>query len=161
MEIYYDNRTKENISIYKKDIQKALELTLKEEKIDKKIEVNISFVTDEEIKKINKKFRKKDKTTDVLSFPMIDYENGKTYKDMSKSELEQYKNLNTKLVSVGDIVVSIDTIRKQAKEFNNTIRKELLLMVIHSMLHLLGYDHMITEEEKVMFKKQEEILERL
>lgn len=161
LKIYYSNETSENISNYKKAVTSAIEETLKKEKIKENIEISLTFVNDNDMKKLNKKYRDKNKPTDVLSFPMLDYVNRKTYKDMDKEFIKQNINTETRSIMLGDIVVSMETIRKQAKEFNNTIKKELLLMVIHSTLHLLGYDHMEESEKKVMFEKQLKILEGL
>lgn len=161
MKIFYDNRTKERILPLKTLIRKSLEEVLKEENSYKNVEVSISFVTNDEIKEINNEFRNKNSATDVLSFPMIEYEANKFFKDLSKEELEESKDIVTGKVNLGDIVISLETIRRQAKDFNNSFEKELCLMVIHSMLHLMGYDHMIKKEEKVMFGKQDKILERV
>ena len=161
MKIFYDNRTNEKILPLKSLIRKSLNEVLKEEESFKNVELSISFVTNEEIKEINNEFRNKNSATDVLSFPMIEYEEGRFFKDLSKEELESAKDIVTNKVNLGDIVVSLETIREQAKRFNNSFEKELCLMVIHSMLHLMGYDHMIKKEEKVMFGKQEKILERV
>ncbi|MCQ2979091.1 MAG: rRNA maturation RNase YbeY [Clostridia bacterium] len=161
MEIYYDNRTKENVTSIKKLIKKSLGEVIKEEQCFSDVEVSVSFVTDEEIKELNNNFRGKNKSTDVLSFPMIDYNKGMFFKDMLDYEIEESKDLTSGNINLGDIVVSLDTIKRQAVDFNNTFEKELCLMVIHSMLHLMGYDHMVKCEEKVMFKKQEDILSKV
>lgn len=161
MKIFYDNRTNEKILSLKTLIKTSLNEVLSEENAYKNVELSISFVTDEEIRDINNEFRNKNSATDVLSFPMIEYEKGRYFKDLSKEELEEAKDIVTGKVNLGDIVISIETIRKQAKRFNNSFERELCLMVIHSMLHLMGYDHMIKNEEKVMFGKQEKILERV
>lgn len=162
MKIYYDNRTDEKIVPLKKLIRLALTETLKFEGAYKDVEVSLSFVTDEEIKEINKSYRGKNKSTDVLSFPMINYMHEEFFRDLTKEELENERDLVSGKVNLGDIVVSLDTIRRQAKDFKNTFEKELTLMVIHSMLHLMGYDHVNNKkEEKRMFGKQELILERV
>lgn len=161
MKIYYDNRTKEKVTTLKKLLEKALGEVIKEEDCFSDVMLSLSFVTDEEIKELNNNFRGKNKATDVLSFPMIEYNKGMFFKDLLDSEIEEEKDVATGLINLGDIVVSLDTIKRQAKDFNNTFEKELCLMVIHSMLHLMGYDHMVKSEEKVMFAKQELILSKV
>lgn len=161
MNIYYDNRTSDDITKVKTLIKKSLTKVIDYEECFSDVEVSVSFVTDSEIKELNKNYRGKNKSTDVLSFPMIEYNKGMFFKDMLDYEIEEEKDLSTGLVNLGDIVVSLDTIKRQARDFNNTFEKELCLMVIHSMLHLMGYDHMIKSEEKVMFGKQEEILSKI
>lgn len=161
MKIYYDNRTNEKVVPLKKLLRKALTEVVKEEKAYKGVELSLSFVTDEEIKTLNKEYRNKNKSTDVLSFPMLNYDKGKFFCDLDQEEINSLLDNTTGLLNLGDIVVSLDTIKRQAKEFHNTFEKELSLMVIHSMLHLMGYDHMKKSEEKIMFNKQETILKNV
>lgn len=161
MKIYYDNRTDEKVTDLKPLLRKALNEVLKEEKCNKDIELSISFVTDEEIKELNKMHRNKNKATDVLSFPMLEYNEGEFFKDLSSVRIEEERDMTTCFVNLGDIVVSLETIKRQAKEFHTTFKKELCLMVIHSMLHLMGYDHIKKCDEKIMFSKQEEILSKV
>lgn len=105
-------------------------------------EFNIIFVDDEEIREINKSYRRIDKVTDVISFA-----------------LEDDKTFNTdKFRFLGDIYISLDTARSQAKEYGHSLKREICFLSIHGILHLLGYDHMNKEDEKVMFSLQEEIL---
>jgi len=103
-------------------------------------EISLKLTDDEEMRELNKKHRSLDKTTDVLSFPMNE----------------------TKIIEeniLGDIVISVDTLRKQAKKYDMTINDELAFLYVHGLLHLLGYDHEISQtEENNMFKLQNEIL---
>jgi probable rRNA maturation factor len=126
------NRTKNKI-----DVDKIVELSnniLSEENLlEKNSYINIVITDDEEMTEYNKKFRNKDGPTDVLSF--------------------EY-GLNEE--TIGDIVVSYETVARQAPEYNNSIETELYLMIIHGILHLLGYDHEKNEKEaKIMFDKQD------
>lgn len=111
-------------------------------------EVSVTIVDNEEIRKINNKFRNIDRATDVLSFPLIDFDNESLPDDGSK-------------IYLGDIIISIERAKEQAKEYGHSIDREIGFLTAHSMLHLLGYDHMVPEEEKEMFAKQEEILNNL
>ncbi|MFO7882840.1 MAG: rRNA maturation RNase YbeY [Kosmotogaceae bacterium] len=131
MKIQVINRTKTKI-----DINKIVELSnsiLSEENLSERNSyVNIVITNDEEITKYNRKFRNKDGPTDVLSFEYgLDEE------------------------TIGDIVISYETVASQAPEYNNSVQKELYLMIIHGLLHLLGFDHENNENDaKVMFDKQ-------
>ena len=103
-------------------------------------EISLKLTDDKEMRKLNKKHRSLDKTTDVLSFPM-----------------NETKNIEENIL--GDIVISVDTLRKQAKKYDMTINDELAFLYVHGLLHLLGYDHEISQtEENNMFKLQNEIL---
>lgn len=106
-------------------------------------EFNIIFVDNEEIRELNKSYRHIDKETDVISFA-----------------LEDDKTFNTdKFRFLGDIYISLDKAKSQALEYGHSLKREICFLSIHGLLHLLGYDHMNKEEEKVMFSLQEEILD--
>ncbi len=127
-------------------IRKACNSSLLFEGILDLAEVNVTLVNDDEIKELNSAFRGIDKSTDVLSFPLG--ENG-----------EYDINPETDALMLGDIVISVEHALKQAEEYGHSIDREIAFLIVHSMLHLLGYDHVNNEaEEKEMFKKQEEIL---
>lgn len=122
-------------------LQIYMEFVVKKLKIKKGI-FNIIFVTNEEIHKINKEYRKVDRVTDVISFALEDN------KDI------EYKDFRL----LGDIYIAIDVAYKQAIEYNHSREREVCFLATHGLLHLLGYDHMTEEEEKEMFGKQEELL---
>ena len=127
-------------------IRRCCHAVLQLENFDGSAEVSVRFVDNEEIRKLNKQYRNIDKETDVLSFPMG--ENG-VY-DV---------NHDTGAKILGDIVISMEKAVEQAKMYNHPLQREVGFLTVHSMLHLLGYDHMEPEEEKEMFAKQKEILE--
>ena len=136
-------------NIIKKVINKCFEV----EKIENTgLYVSVTLTNAEEIKKINKKHRNIDKATDVLSFPM--FERKEIEKIISKKE-----NLNKDIL--GDIVVSVEQVKKQAKEYNHSFERELSYMIVHGFYHLMGYDHMEEEEKNKMRKKEEAVLEKL
>ena len=122
-------------------LQIYMEFVIKKLKIKKGI-FNIIFVTNEEIHKINKEYRKVDRVTDVISFALEDN------KDI------EYKDFRL----LGDIYIAIDVDYEQAIEYNHSREREVCFLATHGLLHLLGYDHMTEEEEKEMFGKQEELL---
>lgn len=134
------NETEEKIDT--KEIEKLLEYALKYKKIENAI-FNIIFVDNETIRKINKEYRNIDRETDVISFALEDNEEIKF----------QFGRL------LGDIYISIPKMKEQAKTYEHSQQRELSFLIIHGLLHLLGYDHMTEEEEKVMFKEQELILD--
>lgn len=122
-------------------------------------EVSVLLTDNEAIREINREQRGIDAPTDVLSFPMVDYE---TPSDFSHVEdaAEDYFNPETGELMLGDIVVSVDKVSEQAEKYGHSEERELAFLVAHSMLHLCGYDHMEDEERILMEKKQEEILSR-
>jgi probable rRNA maturation factor len=123
-------------------------------------EVNVLFTDNDGIQAINKEFRSLDAPTDVLSFPMVDYETPADF-SVAEAAAEEYFNPESGELLLGDIVLSVDRIRSQAEAYGHSITRELAFLTAHSMLHLFGYDHMEAEEAKVMEAKQEEILSRL
>ena len=136
---------------YVKICEKALNETLVFEGLDFDAEVNLIFTDDEEIREINLETREIDRATDVLSFPMIDGFKGKL--NILEGDVVCGK------VILGDIVISLERAKEQAENYGHSLFRELGFLAVHSMLHLLGYDHELSEEdEKEMFKKQEEIL---
>lgn len=142
--------SKEIIDVIKRVIEKALEY----ENCDFKAEVSVSIVTAEEIRKINKEQRNIDSVTDVLSFPML-------YFDENGDIIDSDYDLDGENILLGDIVICARRAKEQSEEFGHSFRREMAFLTAHSMLHLLGYDHIESKEEKVMFTKQEEILELL
>ena len=122
-------------------LQIYMEFVVKKLKIKKGI-FNIIFVTNEEIHKINKEYRKVDRVTDVISFALED------------NKYIEYKDFRL----LGDIYIAIDVAYEQAIEYNHSREREVCFLATHGLLHLLGYDHMTEEEEKEMFGKQEELL---
>ncbi|MBO4356529.1 MAG: rRNA maturation RNase YbeY [Clostridia bacterium] len=128
--------------IDKSTIRKAVRNTLRYEDFQKNCEVSVTLTDNEEIRKINAEYRKIDRPTDVLSFPIEDED----FDDGEKCIL-------------GDIIFSAEKAFEQAKEYGHSFKRELAFLTVHSTLHLLGYDHETSEEdEKEMFAKQEEIL---
>lgn len=126
---------------YIETMQNLIDYAIKHEKI-KNVIFNIIIVDNPYIHKLNKEYRGIDRPTDVISFALEDNA------DIIKSDLRV----------LGDIYISIDKVYEQAKEYGHSNLREICFLMIHGFLHLLGYDHMKEAEEKVMFAKQEEIL---
>lgn len=113
-------------------------------------EVSVSFVDNNEIRSLNRLYRNKDASTDVLSFPLTDAD--------GKQEI----NAETGCVMLGDIVISIETAYKQANIYGHSLEREIGFLTVHSMLHLLGYDHETSPlDERIMREKEEAVLEKL
>ncbi len=144
IDVLFDNRqdimeiTPENM----KAIEKAVDNVLKAEGAEGDFEVSVSFVTNEEIKTLNREYRNVDSETDVLSFPMDD---------------DEFDGI----IILGDIVLSTQRIIEQAKDFGHSLEREMLYLTVHSMLHLLGYDHMDSEEKDEMRSREKEIMKEL
>jgi len=119
-------------------------------------EISLILTNDAEIRKINAEYRQIDKATDVLSFPMIDFSE---IAQMDDWKLET--NPETGNLLLGDIIISLERAKEQALEYGHSYRRELAFLIIHGMLHLLGFDHEETSEEQIMFLLQDEILGKL
>ena len=111
---------------------------------------------DEQIEKMNEEFRDIGRSTDVLSFPMIEYSSPAGFEGF-EDEIELF-DPDTDELLLGDIVISMDHVYAQAEEYGHAPKRELAFLTAHSMLHLMGYDHMEDGEREVMENKQEEIL---
>ena len=130
-------------------IRKCCQAVLKSENFDKDAEVSVSFVSNDDIKSLNKMYRDKDRVTDVLSFPLS---------DDGRYDI----NNETGMCLLGDVVISLQTAMSQAEMYGHSLQREIGFLTVHSMLHLLGYDHETSPlDETIMMEKQEEILESL
>lgn len=142
-------------------IKLTIDFALKEEGVKIPYQISLLFVDNEEIRTINKENRNIDRETDVLSFPMLDYEKDKVYKDMYLDyEFDETFMDGDELV-LGDIVLSLEKALEQSKEYNHSFEREASYLVVHSVLHLLGYDHMEEEEKKIMRNEEEKILSKM
>ncbi|MFA9423949.1 MAG: rRNA maturation RNase YbeY [Sedimentibacter sp.] len=144
IDVLFDNRqgimeiTENNV----KAIESAVGTVLEEENAKGDFEISVSFVTNEEIRRLNRDYRNVDSETDVLSFPMDEDEfNG--------------------VIILGDIVLSTQRIIEQANEFGHSFEREMIYLTVHSMLHLLGYDHLSDLEKDEMRLREKEIMKKL
>ena len=122
-------------------------------------EVNLLLTMNDEIQEMNQNFRSIDRPTDVLSFPMIDYEEAGNF-DFLADVMDAFHPESGELM-LGDIVISKEKVISQAEEYGHSIEREYAFLIAHSMLHLFGYDHMEDDERIIMEQKQREILEVL
>ena len=134
-------------------ITKCIEETLIEEKIDTPCEINVLVTDDVSIRAINASNRNMDKPTDVLSFPMFEFEPGNPPQNW-----EEYIDPETDLCPLGDMAISLERAAIQAKEFGHSLRREVGYLTIHSMLHLLGYDHLDEGPMKKQMRDREEAI---
>lgn len=120
-----------------------------------KSEISVMFVDNEEIKELNCMHRGIDRATDVLSFPMFEY-------DETGEIIEEYLDFNPDgEMLLGDIVISLEKAMEQSAEYGHSFEREVGFLTVHSMLHLFGFDHMCPEDEEEMFGWQNEILEKM
>lgn len=143
---------------------RSLALTVIEASLDHagcpyEAEVNLLLTMNEDIRRINKEFRDIDKETDVLSFPMADFETAGEF-DFLEEAYDCFHPETGELL-LGDIVISKERVLSQAKEYGHSILREYSFLIAHSMLHLMGYDHMEEEDRILMEQMQREILDRL
>lgn len=144
---------------YKEVAKQVIDMALDMEGFPFESEVDITLTDDAAIQEINKEFRQLDKSTDVLSFPLIEYKSAGDFSDLENQD--DIFNPETGEAMLGDIVISVEHVLKQATEYGHSIKREYAFLIAHSMLHLMGYDHMTPPEAKVMEEKQENILNAL
>lgn len=136
-----------------KTIEECINATLSAERVNVPCEINVLVTNDKGIRAINKGSRNIDKATDVLSFPMFELEAGNPPEDW-----QEYLDAETGLCPLGDMAISLERANEQAKEFGHSLRREIGYLTIHSVLHLLGYDHLDEGEQKAQMRQREEII---
>lgn len=148
------------------DIEKlvcqVIDRCLEYEKCPYEAWVSVTFTDNDGIRAINSEHRGIDSATDVLSFPMIEYEKAGDFSMLENEDmLCEYFEPDTGELMLGDIVISIERAREQAEEYGHSIKREIGFLVAHSMFHLFGYDHMEETEREDMEKRQREVLDSL
>ena len=153
LKVAFDNAQKSRPVTYKMKmlVRNAIEATLDEEQYENPCEVSVTFTDNEGIHALNRQYRGVDRPTDVLSFPLFDYEG-----TSEEPPVDEWIGI------LGDIVLSLEQAEKQAEEFGHSFEREVAFLCVHSMLHLLGYDHETSEEdEREMRAKQTKIMSAL
>ena len=147
LKIYFENEQEKLPITYglKMLIRAAVEATLDYEQYQNAAEVSVTFTDNAQIQALNRKFRGMDKPTDVLSFPLFDYE--------GESEEPPVDEL---MGMLGDIVLSLEQAKAQAEEYGHSFEREVAFLTVHSMLHLLGYDHLDEGPQKKQMRQREE-----
>lgn len=160
MTIQIDYETERQLDIdYTALANKVAQQILDSENCPYEASVNLVITDNEEIKRVNAEFRSINAPTDVLSFPMIPFETPADYSVVE--DQDEYFDLDTDELLLGDVMISVDRVFSQAEEYGHSTEREFSFLFAHSMLHLLGYDHMEPEEAAVMEKKQSEALATL
>ncbi|WAM30686.1 rRNA maturation RNase YbeY [Caldicellulosiruptor naganoensis] len=152
MKIYIQNQQDKyqiDENIYR-IIEDSVLNTLKIFMDDDNYEISVMIVDNQFIKELNKNYRNIDEETDVLSFPIFEFKNGVLQEDITIVEEE---------IPLGDIVISIEKVYEQAKEFGHSVKREIAYLTVHSVLHLLGFDHIEENDRKLMRKYEEMVLE--
>ena len=160
MTILIDYDTDKELNIpYEALAQKVAAHILESENCPYDVSVNLVITDNEEIKKINQQFRSIGAPTDVLSFPMIPFETPADYSIVK--DKDEFFDLDTDELILGDVMISVEKVYAQAEEYGHSVEREFSFLFAHSMLHLLGYDHMEPEEAAVMEAKQAKALKEL
>ena len=152
LKLYFSNeQQKIKISFkMRRLITKAVKEALKQEGFDHRTEISVSFIDNEAIHQLNLEYREKDKPTDVLSFPIWE-----------KEELEDGSAFDGHAVTLGDIIISAEQAKAQAEEYGHSYERELHYLLVHGIMHCLGYDHEEEEDKREMREKEEYILQKL
>lgn len=161
MTSYVENET---AAVFAFDVKEMMELIMAEvltkENCPYEVQVNLLITDNEGIRELNRQYRYVDAPTDVLSFPMIDFEKEADFSIVENEEAGYFDPESGELI-LGDIIISADKVEEQALKFGHSQKREFAFLTAHSLLHLCGYDHMTKEEAVVMEQKQEEILSAL
>ena len=148
--IYEDVQPNEQ---YESTIKKVLKECYEVENlVNSKLIITVTFTTPENIRKINNKYRNIDRATDVLSFPMFE-------KDELDKKIKEQDFICEDVL--GDIIISVEKVEEQAKEYGHSFERELSYMVVHGFYHLMGYDHIEEKDNVIMRPKEEKVLNRL
>lgn len=146
---------------YEKVAEQVVNAVLDQEKCPYEATVEVIYTSNEAIRQINREQREIDRETDVLSFPMVDFSVPCDYDLLEQPESDFYFDPDSGELMLGDIVLSIPRIIEQAKEYGHSRKREYAFLIAHSMLHLLGYDHMTPDEAAEMEAKQNQVLDTL
>ena len=161
MTFYVESETDKTLPFEAEEVAgKVIVEALDLENCPYEVSVNVLLTDDQGIHAMNKQYRGIDRPTDVLSFPNVDYENPADFTGIEDT-IEDYFDPENGELCLGDIVISVEKVYEQSEEYGHSLMREYAFLIAHSMLHLLGYDHMAPEEATVMEQKQEEILNRL
>lgn len=146
---------------YESVINRVVRAALAYESCPCEAEVNVLLTDDDTIQSLNREYRGIDSTTDVLSFPSVEFAEGGDFSILEDEYSDIYFHPETGDLLLGDIAVSVQKVHEQAEAYGHSEERELAFLVAHSMLHLMGYDHIDEDEREVMERKQREILDQL
>ena len=161
MTLYAENDTEEQLPLNVEEVARSVaEAVLDTEGCPYEASVNLLLTDNSGIREYNREYRKIDKETDVLSFPNLDFTDPGNF-DRVEDNRADYFDPDTGELLLGDIILSVEKVREQARSYGHSVKREFAFLVAHSMLHLCGYDHMEDSERAVMEEKQEKILQDL
>ncbi|MCD2491027.1 rRNA maturation RNase YbeY [Lacrimispora sp. NSJ-141] len=146
---------------YEDIVRRVVDAALIQESCPYEAEVSVTLTDAEEVRRINREFRGLDKTTDVLSFPMAEYGSPADFDFLEEESAFDCFNPETGELLLGDIILSVDKIREQAAAYGHSLTRELAFLTAHSMLHLMGYDHMEEKDRILMEERQQLLMEAL
>jgi probable rRNA maturation factor len=138
----------------------VVEFCLEHEHFPYEAEVNLTLTDNEGIRAVNRDYRQIDRATDVLSFPMLSYDRAGDFSFLEEERDDDF-NPDTGEALLGDIMISVDKVKEQAGQYGHSERREFAFLLVHSMLHLFGYDHIEAADATLMEPKQREILEAM
>lgn len=161
MTIDFENESGQDLGLELYDIaEKVISCALDYMECPYEAQVSLLITDDETIHRMNREHRQIDRPTDVLSFPMVEYEQPGDFDILEEAGADCFEPESGELM-LGDIVISADRVLEQAAEYGHSVKREYAFLIAHSMLHLMGYDHMTPEEAEEMERLQEEILGQL
>ena len=161
MTITIETETETDFSFdYKALAEEVINFTVDHEGFPYEAEVNLLLVDNDTIAGINKEYRDIDRPTDVLSFPLLEYSAPGAFDELALEEEDNF-NPDTGEALLGDIIISVPKVREQADAYGHSEKREFAFLIVHSMLHLFGYDHMTDEDASFMINKQKNILNEM
>lgn len=161
MSFYLEENCKVSFDFeYRTLARTVVEFSLEHENFPYAAEVNLTLTDDAGIHELNREYRQTDRATDVLSFPLLSYERAGDFSFLNEECGDDF-NPDTGEVMLGDIIISVEHVLRQAETYGHSPRREFSFLIVHSMLHLFGYDHMTDEEAAVMEEKQRQILDAM
>ena len=166
MTFYVENETEETFSSgensfpIEETVEQVATAVLDMEGCPYEIQLNVLLTDNDGIHEINRMYRQIDAPTDVLSFPMLSYEKAGDFSHLEEDYDDNF-NPDTGEIMLGDIVISVDRVKEQAESYGHSEKREFAFLILHSMLHLFGYNHMTPEEAACMEGKQEAILNEM
>lgn len=161
MTLYYEDEYGKQLPFEAETLaRRVAERCLDYESCPYEAQVSLLLTDNATIRELNREHREIDRETDVLSFPLLEYETPGDFSHVERAQADSFHPETGELM-LGDIVISGDKMLKQAREYGHSPLREFAFLIAHSMLHLMGYDHMEEQEARVMEHRQEEILEQL
>lgn len=163
MTVLVEKETEDELGFdYEELLKKVAKEAVNQEGCPYSCEINLTLTDNEGIRMLNQEYRGLDVPTDVLSFPMVTYKEAGNFSHLEEPcNKNMHFNLDTGELLLGDIAISVERAREQAEEYGHSLERELAFLMAHSVLHLMGYDHMEDGEREQMEEKQEQILQKL